>query len=271
MGDQEQPFAAFMLDALMHEGVELGQQWAERTWLAAVYADEPDNSTSRGTTVGGGLKHLVQTLLAAVRDGLEQHDSLVQTAAAIGAAAHRRGASLHLMLKELDHLGALLLQRAEHVASRYEARGTGHEGLAIARRITDAIVQFRLAAILGYTQATENELRAQYQAIRHDLRNRLATIKSAVALLTDDGAQVDAHETQRVRAIVMRNANSLDQLIAGALANTAARLSAVGALYAPTDLHAPIDLASEPSASVREQRDDVTRARQRSDLKSGTL
>lgn len=265
MEDQEQPFAAFVFDTLMYQSVELGQQWAERTQLAAVYSGEPDNNTSLGTPAGGGGQHLVQTLLAAVGNGPLQHDLLVQTGVAIGVAAHRQDASLHLMLKELDLLEALLLRRAEHIASRYEAHGTGHEGLAIARRIADVIAQLRLAATRGYTQAIEDELRERYRAIRHDLRNPLATIKSAIALLTDDSTQVEAHASQRVRAMVMRNASSLDQMIGKALGDAAARLRTFGALDASTGS------ASESPASVREQRDDIARARQRSDLKSGTF
>jgi signal transduction histidine kinase len=230
----------------MHQSVELGQQWAERTQLAGAYSSEPDNNASLGTPAGGGVEHLVQTLLAAASDGPQQQHFLVQTGVAIEAAAHRQDASLHLMLKELDLLGALLLRRAEHVASRYEAYGTGHEGLAIARRIADVIGHLRHAATQGYTQAIENELRERYRAIRHDLRNPLATIKSAIALLTDDTAQVEAHESQRVRAMVMRNASSLDQMIGKALGDTAARLRAFSALHASTGL------ASESLASVRE-------------------
>jgi hypothetical protein len=265
MEDQEQPFAAFVLDTLMHQSVELGQQWAERTQLAAVYSGEPDNSASLGTLADSGVEHLVQTLLAAASNGPQQHDLLVQTGVAIGVAAHREDASLHLMLKGLDLLGALLLRRAEHIASRHEAHGTGHEGLAIARRITDVIAQLRLAATQGYTRAIEDEFRERYRAIRHDLRNPLATIKSAIAFLTDDSTQVETHASQRVRAMVMRNASLLDQMIGKALGDTAARLRALSALHASTGL------ASESPASVREQRDDITRARQRLDLKSGTL
>ena len=65
--------------------------------------------------------------------------------------------------------------------------------------------------------------------------------------------------------MVMRNASSLDQMIGKALGDTAARLRAFSTLHASTGL------ASESPASVREQRDDIARARQRSDLKSGTF
>jgi K+-sensing histidine kinase KdpD len=265
MEDQEQSFAAFVLDALMHESAELGQHWVERTRLVALYSNEPDNNATVETPTGGSVEHLARALLAAVSEGPQQHNSLTQTGAAIGTAAHRQNVSLHLMLKNLDLLGALLLRRAEYLATEYEAYGTAQEGLAIAQRIVDAIAQLRLAVTLGYSRRIEDELREEYRAIRHDLRNPLATIKSATAFLTEDSTQVEARESQRVRAMVMRNVSLLDQVISKTLGDTAARLRAFGALRAPTE-----SLPESP-ASVREQRHNVARTRQRSDLKSSTL
>jgi hypothetical protein len=77
----------------------------------------------------------LRALLVAAIDGVYQNDFLIQTGAAIGAKAHRQDASLHLMLKELDLLGTLLLRGAELVAAKYKPRGTRQEGLAVARRI----------------------------------------------------------------------------------------------------------------------------------------
>jgi signal transduction histidine kinase len=182
---------------------------------------------------------------------------LIRIGTTIGAEAHRQSTSLHVMLKELDLLGALLLHGAEKVACEYQIPGTGHEGLVVARRITEAVSQLRLAATVGYTQAMSDELRERYRAIRHDLRNPLGTIKSAVALLTDESVPAEMRESRRVRAMVARNTSSLDQLIGEMLGDTAARLRA---------FDAPGDVASVPSeqtpTSGGEKRDDVTRARE---------
>jgi K+-sensing histidine kinase KdpD len=249
MEDQEQPFAAFVLEALVHQSTELGQRWAERAELAVADSGEP-SSDGDMTEARDGADRLIRTLLAAAADGGYRHKSLVQTGMTVGAAAHRRNTSLHLMLKEVDLLGALVLQAAEGVATEYSASATGHEGLAVARRITDATSQLRLAAATGYTQAMEDELRERYRAIRHNLRNPLGTIKTAVALLTDESVPAETRVSPRVRAMVVRNTRSLDQIIGEALGDAAARLHAFDTSRdAPVDL--PADSSTESATSGR--------------------
>jgi K+-sensing histidine kinase KdpD len=269
MEDQEQPFAAFVLATLVHQSAELGQWWAERVQRVAADSGEPSSDGDASET-HDGAERLVQTLLAAATDGVYQHESLIQAGTAVGVEAHRRNASLHLMLKEVDLLGALVLRAAEGVAAEYPASTAGHEGLAVAQRITSAASQLRLAAATGYTQAIEDELRERYRMIRHDLRNSLGTIKTAVTLLTDEGVPADRRESMRVRAMVVRNARSLDQMIGEALGDAAARLHAFD-----TPRETPGDRPADPSrdaaVSTREQFDDIARARQRPDLESGAL
>jgi K+-sensing histidine kinase KdpD len=110
--------------------------------------------------------------------------------------------------------------------SRAPEHGARAEGLAVARRIAGATSQLRLAATAGYAQAIEDELRERYRAIRHDLRTLLGTIRSAVVLLTDESVPAEVRESPRVRALVVRNTSSLDQLIGEALGDAAARLRA---------------------------------------------
>jgi hypothetical protein len=264
--DQHQPFAAFVLEALTHQSTELGQRWAERAQLAVVSSSKPDNNGNVGMPDSTSAEYLVRMLLVAAIDGAYRDDFLIRTGVAIGAKAHRQDASLHLMLKELDLLGTLLLRGAELVAAKYKPGGTGHEGLAVARRIADATSQLRLAATIGYTQAIEDALRERYRALRHDLRNPLGTIKSAVALLTDENVPMEMRESPRVRAMVVRNTSSLDQMIGEALGDAAARLRAFDAAQ-----EISTESSADSSTSAREQRDDVARARQRPDLEPGAL
>jgi K+-sensing histidine kinase KdpD len=156
------------------------------------------------------------------------------------------------------------------VATEYSANATGHEGLAVAQRIADATSQLRLAAATGYTQAIEDELRQRYRAIRHNLRNPLGTIKTAVALLTDENVPVETRVSPRVRAMVVRNTRSLDQMIGEALGDAAARLRAFDTSPdTPADL--PADSSTEWAISGPKQRDNVARSRQRPNLESGAF
>jgi K+-sensing histidine kinase KdpD len=275
MKDREQPFAAFVLNTLTHRSTELAQWWAERAQPSIADSGEPDSD--RGAAEWsrdrqGQAERLIRTLLTAAAEGTHRHNLLLQTGTAIGVDAHRRSVSLHLMLKEIDLLGTLVLRVAEDVAAEYPANASGRAGLAVARRISGATSQLRLAATMGYTQTVEDELRKRYRAIRHSLRNPLGTIKSAVALLTDESAPAEMRESSRVRAMVVRNTSSLDQMISEVLGDTAARLHAFEidtSREPPADL--PADSPTEVATSGREERDDVARTRQRPDLKPGTF
>lgn len=266
--DRGQPFATFVLETLARRSAELGQRWAEHTQLLVPHGgDRVDDVASTHRAA----ERLVRALLeaadadAASGDGVHRRDPVMRAGSAIGAAAYRRNASLHQLLRDLDLLTTALLEAAERETDRAiepapgtRGGGTGRDGLAVARAIIDATSVLRLAATSGYTQALEDGLRERYRAIRHDLRNPLGTIKSALALLTDDSLPPEMRHGSQVRAMVVRNARSLDQLIGEALGDDAARLRA---------FEAP------PSAveSGREQPDDVGRSRQRPDLESGTL
>jgi hypothetical protein len=267
MEDREQPFTAFVLENLAAQSMELGRWWAERAQLAAADSGGP-NSDGDLSATHDGAEVLVRTLLTTAGDGVYQHKSLIQAGTAMGIRAHRRNASLYLMLKEVDLLGALVLRAAEGVASEYPAGAVGHEGLTVARRLASATSQLRLAAVTGYTQAIEDELRERYRAIRHNLRNPLGTIKTAVALLTDENAPVELRDNSRVQAMVVRNTRSLDQMISDVLGDAAARLHAFN-----TPREAPADTSADPSTESvplsREQRHDVAHTRQRLDLESG--
>jgi signal transduction histidine kinase len=300
MEDREQPFAAFVLEVITHRGVELGQWWTARAQLAAAGAGDPDNDGddnddsddnddgSGETTTGRVADRLVRTLLDAVPDaasdvadddGAHRDEShpVMQAGSAIGTEAHRRNMPLHQMLEELDLLAAAVLRTAEQAAAEFAGSSTGREGLAVARRIAGATSLLRLAAAKSYAQAVEGELRERYRAIRHGLRNPLGTLKSAIALLTDENVPADLPQRSRVRAMVVRNASSLDQMISEALGDAAARLSVFGASAASLDSPgSPASSADRPAsdgsdASGREQRDDVARRRQRPDLESGAF
>jgi hypothetical protein len=271
MEDREQPFAAFVFETLTRQSIELGQGWVDRAQLVTTGSGEPGSDGAAADLLSGRAERLVRALLAAAADGEHRHESLIRSGAAMGVEAHRRNASLHLMLKEVDLLGAVVLGAAEDVAAEYPATATGCEGLAVARRIAGATSQLRLAAATGYTQAIEDELRERYRAIRHDLRNPLGTIKSAVALLTDESVPAEMRESRRVRTLVVRNTSSLDQMIGEALGDAAARLRAF-----ETSQDAPADVPTDsPPASTttsgREQRENLARARERPDFESGAL
>jgi signal transduction histidine kinase len=271
MEEQEQPFAAFVLEVLMGRSPELERQWASCAQLATLCVGDPTGNTTTMAQIGGDVTaHFIRTVLAAAitaARGVREHRSLTHFGRTVGAEAHRRAVSLHVLLKELDILSVLLLGGAEEIAREELTHGTSSDGLRIARCITEVTSQLRLAAVVGYTEAISDELRERYRAIRHDLRNPLGTIKSAVALLTDETIPAETRESGRVRAMVVRNTSSLDQLIDEVLGDTAAQLRAFDA---PRELTAELT-PNQLRPSAREKRDDVVRPRESPDLEPGTL
>jgi hypothetical protein len=80
----------------------------------------------------------------------------------------------------------------------------------------------------------------------------------------------EMRESRRVRAMVVRNTSSLEQMIGEALGDAAARLRAFDT-DAPDAADTDSPTATASDASRRQHRDDVARARQRPDLESGAL
>jgi hypothetical protein len=267
MEDQQQSFAAFVFEVLIDQSTELAAEWRERAQLAAVCTrKETDHNAASSLDGGDGASHLVQALLASSAHNVPAPEPLAGIGLAIGNEAHRHTLPLHLMLRDLDLLSTLLLRAAESVAAGHEIHGTARDGLIVGRRITDVISRLRLTAIIGYTQAISDELRERYRAIRHDLRNPLGTIKSAVALLTDETMPSEMRENRRVQALVVRNTRSLDQLIGEVLGDAAARLRAFD-----TAQSSVAESGEHMLTLPREQRDDIARPDERLDLEPGTL
>jgi hypothetical protein len=268
MEEHQQPFTTPVLEALMDRSAELEREWANHAQLARLCIADPTAATT-GMQVGGDdTGRFVRTVLAAAAaHDAQGHNSLTQFGRAVGAEAHRRTMSLYALLKELDLLSTLLLGSAEKMAREELTHGTGYDGLRVAGCITKAASQLRLAAVIGYTDAISDELRERYRTIRHDLRNPLGTIKSAVALLTDETMPTEGRESGRVRAMVVRNTRSLDQLIDEVLGDTAAQLRAFDA---PRELATELTPDQLPSLA-REKRDDVARPRESPDLEPGAL
>ena len=262
--DREQPFAALVIETLARRDAELAQTWAEQAEIAVSGNRRGGGPSDGGAKPACTAEDVVRAVLTATRsdptlaDQVRPSDVVTRTGRAVGLEAHRRNASLYQMLEELDLLQEILLRAAEQVAVTAGGERAGHEALAAARCISSALSSLRLAAVEEYAHAMAKELRERYRTIRHDLRNPLGTIRSAVALLSDESVPPEMRESARIRAMVVRNARSLDQMIGQILGDDAARLSAFGAL-------------AEATASARKQRDDLARTRQRPDLEPGAF
>jgi signal transduction histidine kinase len=80
-----------------------------------------------------------------------------------------------------------------------------------------------LATVKGFTEGYFDEVRSRYRLLRHDLRNPLGTIRTAVSLMEDETIPAELRANPRFRAMVKRNASSIDTMIGQRLADTTTR------------------------------------------------
>jgi hypothetical protein len=130
---------------------------------------------------------------------------------------------MHHLLKDGELLVAVYLSAAEQVAAGYGGAVVPSEVFASARRIHRAGALYQQAGATGFMHAYLQALRHRYRILRHDLRNPLGTIRSALSLMEDETVPLEARSSPRVRAMLGRNAGSLDQLIGSGLGDATVR------------------------------------------------
>lgn len=233
MMQQESPtLAARVGRALAGRSDEISATWRRRSRVVAEAGGRsPDLDPSgapaparRGESDGGAA--LVRALAQALCGGVAWRDEIMRAGWQLGTGAHARDGSLHHLLRAFDTLGDVLLSESEAVLA---AAGDGRavDGIAVARRLARAVSLLRLAATRGYMQSLGGTLRDRFRTIRHDIRNPLGTIANAVALMSDDTLPPETRSSPRVRAMVARNARSIDDLLRTTLGDSAATLPAL--------------------------------------------
>jgi signal transduction histidine kinase len=175
-------------------------------------------------------ERLVRAIADALRGDAYAHDVLIRVGWDAGTASHGGALSLHYLLKELDLLMAMVLyagkralaEGAEGVADVNEAGAGAADGVEVARRVQRAFSLLTLAASKGFAHAFVGRLQEEYRTLRHELRNPLGTIQNAVSLMGDERLSAELRDSPRYRAMVTRNAASIDTLIAERLGDTSA-------------------------------------------------
>jgi signal transduction histidine kinase len=165
-----------------------------------------------------------------------------------GRAAFAAGLSVHHVVRDADLLLAVVLADVERALEEAPAAGAGPaEAFTVARRLHRATGRYGQAAVSGFVHALLAELRERYRLLRHDLRNPLGTIRSALSLMEDETVPAETRHGPGIRAMVARNAGSLDHLIALGLDDAAAT-----ALLAPAQEVGLRDVALAARREVRE-------------------
>ena len=212
-------FSDFVADALAHQAGTLGPHWQERALAAAPRAPSGDDT-------GAGDAHaeaVARALPRCLHNDARWQGEVMRLGWTAGAAAHAAGWSMDHLLKDGELLVAVYLSAAEQAAAGYGDTVTPAEVFASARRIHRAGALYQQAGATGFMHAYLQALRHRYRTLRHDLRNPLGTIRSALSLMEDETVPLEARSSPRVRAMLGRNAGSLDQLIGSELGDATVR------------------------------------------------
>jgi signal transduction histidine kinase len=239
-----------LVTALQGEASALASRW--RAQGRAIAPGSPILATDQehATEVMQAIDAMARSLTG---DATWQ-DDLIRAGWAVGAEEFRLGASVHAVLRQLDLLEAMILYVMEVASASAPADSQGSsDGVAAARRIQRARSLLSLAATKGFTEAYLDDVRTRYRLLRHDLRNPLGTIRTAVSLMEDESIPADMRANPRFRAMVKRNASTIDSMIGTRLSDETTHQEA----FAWHDVSLP-DVAR---AVRRDLREDATEAR----------
>lgn len=219
-----------------------------RATRPADLAPAPDTS---GTVASDLAETLVAALAASLRKDARPMGEVMRLGWRAGAEAHQGGLSLRHVVRDADLLLAVLLTEVERAVddrpAGERAPDDATHAVAVARRLHQGTGGFLQAAVSGFVHAFLRALRERYRMLRHDLRNPLGTIQGALSLMEDETVPLEMRHSPQVRAMVARNAGSLDRLIGAGLDDAAAT-----SLLAAPQVVAVADVARAARREVRE-------------------
>ncbi|GJG86251.1 hypothetical protein tb265_14320 [Gemmatimonadetes bacterium T265] len=166
-----------------------------------------------------------------------------------GGRAFAAGLSVHHVVRDADLLLAIILADLEREVEALPANvvATPADTFGAARRLQRGMGRYTQAAAAGFVHALLANMRERYRILRHDLRNPLGTIRSALSLMDDETVPEEMRHGPGIRSMVARNAGSLDDLIATGLDDAAAT-----ALLVPPQDVALRDIAIAARREVRD-------------------
>ena len=225
------PFVALRLRAaafLRERAEEIARRWEAQGHGVALERGAPPPTRVRDDRRIAAAA-MIQSLAAALAADGTTADDAIGLGLAFGTASFASGVMLHHMLRGLDLLEAMCLFALEDGTVAGDERPVAlADGIRLCRRIQRASSLSRLAAARGYAQAASDATREQFRRLRHDMRNPLGTIQSALSLMEDESIPEEARRSPRFRAMIQRNARALDELIVARFSDAEAR-SPIGA------------------------------------------
>lgn len=198
---------------LLPRVTELAARWRARASVAT-----PRRASAADVAGDDDDDAIVRAIVSCLDRDARWAGEVIRHGWASGAAAHASGLAVHHVLKDADLLLAILLAAVEDASREGTlAGGSVADAFAVARRLQFAVGLHAQASASSYLHALVGAMRARWRVLRHDLRNPLGTIRSALSLMEDEKLPAEARTGPRVRAMLARNAGSLETLIAAEL------------------------------------------------------
>ncbi|HEY0969626.1 MAG TPA: histidine kinase dimerization/phospho-acceptor domain-containing protein [Gemmatimonadales bacterium] len=207
------PLATYLAQFLSRDAADLGLHWRERARAAV------PRSPEQPPMADAALAARIVGALAGALDGeATWQDEVMRAGWELGATAQEAGYPTDALLTEVELLNAILLYAAErHVDAldtpREVTTTPPTETLAVVRRMQEAASLLSLSATRGHAHGQQAGFRSHLRSLRHDLRNPIGTIQNAAALMRDESLPVEQRSNPRYADMVVRNAQSLEDLI----------------------------------------------------------
>ena len=244
---------------------DLAARWwdeARALWPDATITTAEGTRTSPNQSRATPASALVRSLAATLQAPDDARDEITGHGFALGASAFAQGVALPQLLRSVQRLTASCLDVVEDVVIGGGERFALPEALRVCRELQEAGERVGAEVARGFAEAADRSMRERFRRLRHDLRNPIATIRSALSLMADETVPEEARRSPRFPAMVERNVTALDQLIVERLNDSEASIVPTAAAR-----------AGEPASAPRggESRDDLARARERDDRQAGSL
>lgn len=210
-------FVAAALDA---RAPQLAAHWQARAVAATPRQDAPAGAAVSALAPDA----VVRALAAGLSKDAWPAGEVMRLGWSAGAAAHGAALAVSHVQRDADLLLAVALAEAERVLADAPAElsASAPAALALARRLQRLVATYGQASVAGFLHAQRDTLRTRWRTLRHDLRNPVGTIQSALALMDDEALPLESRQHPRMRAMVARNAGTLAQLITDGLDDRAA-------------------------------------------------
>ncbi len=210
-------FVAAALDA---RAPQLAAHWQARAVAATPRQDAPAGVAAAGPAP----EAVVRALAAGLTKDAWPAGEVMRLGWGAGVAAHRAALAVSHVQRDADLLLAVVLAEAERVLADVpdDMGASPVAALALARRLQRLSASYAQASVAGFLHTQRETLRTRWRTLRHDLRNPIGTIQSALALMDDEALPLESRQHPRMRAMVARNAGTLAQLITDGLDDRAA-------------------------------------------------